>query len=261
MPAAYAHYRFGQEALSMLSPAVQITVRAHPQLYSAGLQGPDPLFFHNIFRSDEIYALASYYHHIPGTELFTLFRSRLSRPEDPRETAYLFGLLTHYALDSQCHPLIVELNREGKCPHSRLETEFDRFLMERDGTPQPHTRDMLAHLRPDRQELAVMARFFPPVTARQMTRCIRTMTWVTKTLSANGLFPRSVLERAVPRLGETVRQQFMTRQADPLPARYDEPLLERYGQARERFSSLAKQLEEYLSHGAPLGTDFAPIMG
>ena len=106
-----------------------------------------------------------------------------------------------------------------------------------------------------------MARFFPPVTARQMTRCMRTMTWVTKTLSANGLFPRRVLEQAVPRLGATVRQQFMTRQADPLPARYDEPLLERYGQARERFSSLAKQLEEHLYRRVPLGEDFAPIMG
>ena len=105
MPAAYAHYRFGQEALSMLSPAVRKIAGAHPQLYNAGLHGPDPLFFHNILRSDEIYALASYYHHIPGTELFALFRSRLSQPEDPRETAYLFGFLTHYCLDSQCHPL------------------------------------------------------------------------------------------------------------------------------------------------------------
>ena len=261
MPAAYAHYRFGQEALSMLSPAVRKIAGAHPQLYNAGLHGPDPLFFHNILRSDEIYALASYYHHIPGTELFALFRSRLSQPEDPRETAYLFGFLTHYCLDSQCHPLIGQLDKEGKCPHSRLETEFDRFLLERDGAQSPHTRDILAHLRPDRQELAVMARFFPPVTTRQMTRCMRTMTWVTKTLSANGLFPRRVLEQAVPRLGATVRQQFMTRQADPLPARYDEPLLERYGLARERFSSLAKQLQEHLYQGTPLGEDFAPIMG
>ena len=261
MPAAYAHYRFGQEALSMLSPAVRKIAGAHPQLYNAGLHGPDPLFFHNILRSDEIYALASYYHHIPGTELFALFRSRLSQPEDPRETAYLFGLLTHYALDSQCHPYIAGLDDAGTCPHSQLETEFDRFLLALDGQPLPHTRDLGAHLRPGPEELEIMARFFPPLTAAQMGRCMRNMTWVTKTLSANGLFSRSILERAVPRLGETVRHQFMPRQPDPRAAAYDQPLLSLYHQALERFPSLARQLEARLYRGTPLGADFAPIMG
>ena len=261
MPAAYAHYRFGQQMLSMLPPAIQKTAGAHPQLYDAGLHGPDPLFFHNILHSDEVYALASFYHHIPGTELFEGCCARLSRPADDRETAYLFGLLTHYTLDSQCHPFIVELDSGGKCPHSQLETEFDRFLLERDGVSSPHLRDPGAHLRPDRQELAVMARFFPPVTARQMTRCMHTMTWVTKTLSANGLFSRSSLERAVPRLGETVRHQFMPLQADPLAAQYDEPLLDRYTKAQALFPTLASQLEARLSHHAPLGSNFAPIMG
>ena len=41
MPAAYAHYRFGQEALSMLSPAVRKIAGAHPQLYNAGLHGKE----------------------------------------------------------------------------------------------------------------------------------------------------------------------------------------------------------------------------
>ena len=261
MPAAYAHYRFGQEALSMLSPAVQKTVRAHPQLYSAGLHGPDPLFFHNILRSDEIYALASYYHHIPGTELFALFRSRLSRPEDPRETAYLFGLLTHYTLDSQCHPLIAELHREGKCPHSRLETEFDRFLLELDGEPLPHTRDLGAHLRLKPEELERMARFFPPVTAAQLSRCIRNMTWATRILSGRGLLPRGILERIIPLAGETVRQQLMPRTPSPRAKAFDGELLGLYNRALERFPDLAKQLEEHLYRGAPLGEAFAPIMG
>ena len=261
MPAAYAHYRFGQEALSMLSPAVRKIAGAHPQLYNAGLHGPDPLFFHNILRSDEIYALASYYHHIPGTELFALFRSRLSQPEDPRETAYLFGFLTHYCLDSQCHPLIGQLDKEGKCPHSRLETEFDRFLLERDGAQSPHTRDLGAHLHPDSGELAVMARCFPPATAAQLGRCMRNMTWATRILCGKGLLPRGLLERLIPIAGETARQQLMPRIPSPRAKVFDEPLLQLYDQALERFPALAKQLEEHLYQGTPLGEDFAPIMG
>ena len=261
MPAAYAHYRFGQQMLSVLPPAIQKIARAHPQLYDAGLHGPDPLFFHNISRSDQVHELASRFHHIPGDALFDGFCARLRRPEDPRETAYLFGLLTHYALDSQCHPYIVELDSVGTCPHSQLETEFDRFLLALDGEPLPHTRDLGAHLRPEPEELEIMARFFPPLTRAQMGRCMRNMTWVTKTLSANGLFSRSILERAVPRLGETVRHQFMPRQPDPRAAAYDQPLLALYQEALNRFPSLARQLEDHLYRGTPLGADFAPIMG
>ena len=261
MPAAYAHYRFGHQALTALSPELQKTVKAHARLFDAGLHGPDPMFFHNISRRDRVYELASRFHHIPGGVLFDGFCARLRHPEDPRETAYLFGLLTHYALDSQCHPYIAGLDDAGTCPHSQLETEFDRFLLTLDGQPLPHTRDLGAHLRPGPEELEIMARFFPPLTAAQMGRCMRNMTWVTKTLSANGLFSRSILERAVPRLGETVRHQFMPRQPDPQAAAYDQPLLSLYHQALERFPSLARQLEARLYRDTPLGADFAPIMG
>lgn len=261
MPAAYAHYRFGHQALTALSPELQKTVKAHARLFDAGLHGPDPMFFHNISRRDRVYELASRFHHIPGGVLFDGFCARLRHPEDPRETAYLFGLLTHYALDSQCHPYIAGLDDAGTCPHSQLETEFDRFLLELDGEPLPHTRDLGAHLRLKPEELERMARFFPPVTAAQLSRCIRNMTWATRILSGRGLLPRGILERIIPLAGETVRQHLMPRTPSPRAKAFDGELLGLYNRALERFPDLAKQLEEHLYRGAPLGEAFAPIMG
>ena len=45
MPAAYAHYRFGQLVLSRLPEEKQNLIQAHRALYDLGLQGPDPLIF------------------------------------------------------------------------------------------------------------------------------------------------------------------------------------------------------------------------
>lgn len=261
MPATYAHYRFGQQALAALPPEVQAAVNAHPRLYDAGLHGPDPLFYHSIFRRDQLGVLASRYHHIPGGELFEGLCARLRETPREADTAFLFGLLTHYCLDSVCHPFIVKLDAAKTCGHSELETEFDRFLLCLDAEPQPHTRDLGEHLRLGPEELEVMARFFPPATAVQLKKCIRNMTWATRILSGRGLLPRGILERIIPVAGETVRQQLMPRQPDPKVSQFDEPLLGLYTQALERFPALAKQLENCLLHGTPLGKDFAPIMG
>ena len=44
MPAAYAHYRFGQAVFSRLPAEKQKIIQAHRALYDLGLQGPDLLF-------------------------------------------------------------------------------------------------------------------------------------------------------------------------------------------------------------------------
>ena len=44
MPSAYAHLRFGREVLSALPPKYRAAAKAMNQLYTVGLQGPDPLF-------------------------------------------------------------------------------------------------------------------------------------------------------------------------------------------------------------------------
>ena len=261
MPATYAHYRFGQQALAGLSPELQKTAKTYSRLYDAGLHGPDPLFYHSILRRDQLGALASRYHRIPGKELFEGICTRLRQAPEKPDVAYLFGLLTHYCLDSLCHPLIIRLDGEGQCPHSELETEFDRFLLTLDGEQTPHTRDLGAHLHPDNGELAVMARCFPPATAAQLGRCMRNMTWATRILCGKGLLPRGLLERIIPIAGETARQQLMPRTPSPRAKAFDEPLLQLYDQALERFPALAKQLEEHLYQGTPLGEAFAPIMG
>ena len=52
MPAAHAHYRFGQLVFSRLPEEKQKLIQAHRTLYDLGLQGPDLLFHYRPLRHD-----------------------------------------------------------------------------------------------------------------------------------------------------------------------------------------------------------------
>ena len=51
MPAAYAHYVFGDRVLSLLPEHLQVMIGGDPkcrELYNLGVQGPDFLYFYRI---------------------------------------------------------------------------------------------------------------------------------------------------------------------------------------------------------------------
>lgn len=52
---------------------------------------------------------------------------------DPILRAYLYGYLCHFMLDSECHPYIDLYMEEKDLGHLEIETDFDRYLMEKDG--------------------------------------------------------------------------------------------------------------------------------
>ncbi len=45
MPAIYAHYRMGNEALKYLDGQIEKIIRENNELYQIGLHGPDILFY------------------------------------------------------------------------------------------------------------------------------------------------------------------------------------------------------------------------
>ena len=52
MPAAYAHYVFGDRVLSLLPEHLQVMIGGDPkcrELYNLGVQGPDFLYFYRIY--------------------------------------------------------------------------------------------------------------------------------------------------------------------------------------------------------------------
>lgn len=135
MPAIFAHYQFGAQTLPRFAAPVRRIIGAHRRLFDLGLQGPDFYFFDQflLLRGKRYAQIGSALHHDAGATLLLALEGDGGRRPESAALAYLFGLIGHFALDSTAHPQIERLVRALNYDHHRLETEFDRHLLERRG--------------------------------------------------------------------------------------------------------------------------------
>lgn len=254
MPSNYAHYRFAQRMVDLLDERVW----KEPALYYAGCHGADPMFYYDVYAPNPIRAIADDHHRIRGKDLFTRECDRLRGSCSDAQFAFLMGFLTHYCLDSTCHPYVNGLARQGICGHAALETEFDRFLMVRDGIREPHRVDLSEHVALTDSECAVAAAFFPPLTREEYVTSLQKMHKANGLLTGHGGVPRSWVRKFLERKAPSALDQMMTEAPDPRVAHLDTELLSYYRRAEERFPELLRQLTACLADGTPLGPEFDP---
>lgn len=253
MPSHYAHYRFGARALELLPGDAKRAVRRFRGLYDVGLHGPDIFFYHNILVRDKIAALGKEYHGSSGEEFFTPLCKRLRLEPSEAATAYLWGLLAHYCLDSTVHPLVMDQTASQEIGHVELETEFDRYLLKLDGKPHPNTFDCSPHIRLTDGECATVAGVYGRVSSTTVKRSVTGMASAVRTLAMpNGSFRRMVEKAAPGRL----RPHFMGRTPNKNCAHLDEPMLALFNEALAKFPAMAEAMEAHLAHNAPLGELF-----
>lgn len=258
MPSAYAHYRFGREALSRLPRDLSRMLQRFPQLYNMGLQGPDFFFYHNPLMHTATGALASHYHSQSGKEFFENSLRILKGSPSEGARAYLYGVLGHYCLDSVCHPTVKAIAAEGKIGHMELETEFDRFLFEKDGKLPADTQSMARYLKLTRGECVTVAQFYPPAAPGAVNASVRHMAWVDRLATAKN---RKLAAALMGVGGEIGRQMVKAQFANENCSHLDEPLLALYTQALETYPVLAAQLTEAMEKGTPLDDAFSPVFG
>ena len=255
MPSHYAHYRFGTDAIAAMDPQSARAVRRFRQLYDVGLHGPDIFFYNNIFIQDKSTKLARETHGESGGDFFLRICKRLRLEPNEAATAYLCGVLAHYCLDSVMHPFVLTQIADGKIGHAELETEFDRYLLQREGKRQPNTFDCSGHVRLTPGECATVSLFYPTATAALVSASVKGMArWMKVLAMPNGNLRRILESGAGPKL----RQHFMGRSANKNCAHLDEEMLTLYRQALEQFPQMLGELQSHMHHNAPLGELFAP---
>ena len=255
MPSHYAHYRFGAKALELLPGDARRAVRRFRSLYDVGLHGPDIFFYHNFLFRDKIAALGRELHSYSGAEFFIPLCRNLRLEPNEAATAYLWGLLTHYCLDSTLHGFVLEQTASGQISHVELETEFDRFLLKLDGKPHPNTFDCSPHIRLTDGECETAAAFYGNVSPLTLKRSVKGMASAVKLLAMpNGNFRRTVEKNLPARL----QQHFMGRTPNKICAHLDEPLLALFDEALAKFPAMVEALDAHMSHNAPLGALFDP---
>ena len=259
MPGHYAHYRFASQQLARMDRETQNTVSRFRQLYDVGAQGPDPFFYFNPFAKNKIYGLSHQIHWEPGRTFFEQACGTYRINPTEAGLAYLYGCLTHFCLDSVCHPYVHEVDGSGAGKHVALETEFNRYLMDLDGKVSPHTTDPSAWLTLTRGECETAASFYRDISRSEFARCMGNMKLFSKLFTAPEGMPRDVVKKVTEMVG--YGSFIMTKGPDHTHQQFNEPMMERYQQAVDQYPGMLLQLQQHLKHETPLGAEFDTIYG
>lgn len=175
MPSTYAHRLFGEEMLGLYPESVAQAARSRRELFDIGLHGPDILFYYRVLKADPVNAVGYKQHGLPGRDFFGPAKAAWEAAADRGGAyAYLLGFLCHFALDAACHGYIENKIAVSHVTHTEIESEFDRFLLERQGI-EPLSARLVGHIRPTAENAAVIAPFFEGVNAEQVHRALRSM--------------------------------------------------------------------------------------
>lgn len=162
MPAFYAHQRFGYDILGQLPEALQTQLEKEKDLFTIGLQGPDPFFYFRPLTKNPVKRLGSKLHNLSGRQFF----GKLLPYNEP-EKAYLTGVLCHFMLDSTCHGYVWEKTEEGPASHEEIESDFERYLLDRDGDMPASTiltKDFHPSMRSSKAIAAVYSEALPGIS-------------------------------------------------------------------------------------------------
>lgn len=254
MPSAYTHYRFGREALALLPENLRLLAKQNRALYNIGLHGPDIFFYYDpLHGSRPVGRLGATLHAEPAAGFFEAARGVLGPDPDHGALAYVLGFLGHFALDSRCHPYIDQLERMGLTSHTHIEAELDAVYMDDDGLPAGRYVPV-HHIRATAENAAVIARFFPSLTQRQVLRCLRNMVLVQHLLTAPGTLHREALYGALRLSGKykDLSGLVIATRRDPHCRGLIPHLQELYGLALEDMAAMAPAYTAAVCGGGPL---------
>lgn len=160
MPATYTHGVYGEMVLNALDEKTKILIQKYRSLYDIGLSGPDILFFYRPLKSNPVSKLGNGMHDEPARGFFMNARRWIQESSDPEAAmVYILGFINHFVLDSECHPLVAQFERETGVSHTELESELDAWVMREKGLDPVRTR-VCDHIRVSKKDCDVIAPFF-----------------------------------------------------------------------------------------------------
>lgn len=256
MPSHYTHYRFGTSILATLPADTRRSIQRFRRLYDVGLHGPDLFYYSSPLTQPGTATLGVKYHEQTGRAFFGRICRAIRMERSEAATAYLYGVLCHYVLDSMLHPAVVQAAGECGVTHLELETEFERYLLECDHKLPPSGKRLAAHLKPTDGECDTVAKFYPPATAKSVRGALAASVRAIRLMAAPEGAGRTVLEKGLKLLGKESRGLLLHTKPDPRCTRMNEPLMEHYMQAVAEFPVYLEQIQAHMTYNAPLEQEF-----
>lgn len=262
MPAAYAHYRFGKDVLDCLPSIYKKTIEKYRELYDIGLHGPDILFYYKPLSSNPINKAGNAMHDQPADTFFSRMSDFFKTCDEPEALkAYLYGFICHFALDSTCHPYIEKITTINNISHTELETELERYYMQKDEI-SPMDYVPIQHIHPTDFNSKVIAPCFD-LTEKDIKSSLRGMITSHKLLHAPTKFKRTVLYTGLKLTGNYDYMQGLIMKPEPnlTCQKYCSLLNNLYEDAITVAASLIQQFANVLEHNAGISSRFHLTFG
>ena len=257
MPSTYAHYRFGLGMLPKFPGDSRRTIQRFRRLYEVGLHGPDIFYYQLPGLNKASSFLGIKFHEQTGQEFFQRVCRGIRMERSEAAQADLYGVLCHYCLDSVLTPYMKEQSKAAEVTSLRLETEFDRFLLETDGKVPACSQDLSPHLKLTPGEWETVAKFYPPATSRMVKDTLNNMMFVLKLLATPEGARRTVLSKGVKLLARDFTGAVMDAEPDTKCEPLLQGVMEKYQEAESRFPAMLTQIQALMTYNAPLDENFA----
>lgn len=209
MPAAYTHYKFGQEVLyAVTNRRVKEVVARYPKMFDLGLFGPDILFYYGLPGKDKLYRIGFSMHRQLAAFFFRDAKEMILEAcmyDKGACLAYCFGCVCHFVLDSECHSHIEYMMMKCGISHTELEMDWERQLMLKDGYDPMRYNPV--QIRVSRKEAEQVSRFYPGVSQWDVAISVKHMRQITGLLLPTNPIKAGLLHAVVGLSGQGSRAQ------------------------------------------------------
>lgn len=141
MPTTYTHHAYGQDVLKRLPEKLQKEITPYIDYYNIGVHGPDILFYYHCYRKNAVNRHGVKLHNQPAAVFFARAIKLFQKEKNKKAAAaYLCGFMTHFILDSSCHPYIRKQIKKTGVSHTEIESDWDTLVLLRNGKSVSHFR-------------------------------------------------------------------------------------------------------------------------
>ena len=107
--------------------------------------------------------------------------------------AYLLGVVCHFTLDAACHGYVERKIQVSGESHTKIETEFDRYLMVANGL-DPLRHRLTGHIQPSNFRAAMISPVYPPVKPEEVLHALWAMKFYDGLLTGSSRCKRGLLD-------------------------------------------------------------------
>lgn len=248
MPTTYTHWRFGDKCIKTLPIDLQEIINNNREIFDFGVHGPDIFFYYNALKFNKINKYGHDLHDIPFKETLEKMKPFYKACDDKDAAlSYLLGFCAHFTLDSYCHGYIDLVAESGGASHGKIESQFDRYLLIKDGY-DANKQSVTFSLKPSKKLGHVIGQLFPELGEKICTKTIKDQLFYLNMLRDDSKLKRVILEKAMDAFNaKSFKELLLTDKNDPRCKATNERLNKYFKIAVRHYPLLATNLVKYLN--------------